>query len=373
VNTYYSMLGRLLDDRKQLNIEGYYILCEDDQVIYDIEPPIQGEIVTIGRFTNALVEGCKQIIRSFADRPENKEVYAVSLYADEHKNIYLYLNTLGRFNETLRRYQSNNQEYFERDRIISLKYNCGDFDFQFWQEHMGQHGKYVTLFEKIGYATFDLNKDVPAGIVEGVPIVAFETAIVDNGYYVCALKAMQQLIAEKAFDVLDKTDEFIAYASTGDDYMDYGMVMRKTIDKERFYHVFPDLKELDVQFKEEMKQNMHLSVLDAIAYWSKAIEDEYRLESPFTFSRFEMEVFVQLERFGNVLAQECLEKLTELARLDSIDMKTYKWVTFYVEALHFTGELAEDQKEQCKKIAVRLTEVDSDLIDFAKELEALAK
>jgi len=372
VNTYYSMLGRLLDERTPLKNEGYYILNRDNQVIYDIKPPIQGEIVTIESFTNVLVEGCKQILHSFADSPENKEVYAVSLYAGEHKNIYLYLNTLGRFNETLSKYQSSNQEYFERDRIISLKYNRGDFDFQFWQEHMGQYGKYITLFEQIGYVALDLDKDELTGMVDGDPVVAFEAAIIDNGYNVCALKAMQQLIAENAFDVLHKSDNFIAYASTGNDYVDYSMVMRKTIDKELFYHIFPDLKESDARFEEAMKQNMHLSLADSIAYWSEAIEEDYCMERLFTFNRFEMEVFVQLERFGNILAKECLEKLTGFARLDSIDMKNYKWVTFYIEALHFTGELTADQKEQCKKIAVRLAEVDRDLIDSAKELEALA-
>jgi hypothetical protein len=283
------------------------------------------------------------------------------------------MNTLGRFNETLCKYQSNNQEYFERNHIISLKYNCGDFDFQFWQEHMGQYGKYIAFFEKIGYTASDISKDDPVGNVEGVPVVAFETAIIDNGYYVCALKAMQKLIAEKAFAVLDKTEDFIAYASTGNDYLDYSMVMRKTIDQELFYRVFPDLNELDTQFEEAMKQNMNLSVTDSIAFWSEAIEKDYRLEPPFTYSKSEMDVFVQLEQFGNVLAIECLDKLTELARLNSIDMKSYKWVTFYIEALHFAGKLTEDQAEQCKKIAVRLAEVDNDMIDSAKELEALAR
>ena len=370
--TYYSKLGRLLDGRTPLRSDGYYILNDNDQVIYVTQPPTQGEIVTIESFTSALIKGCKQIIHSFADSPDNKEVYAVSLYADEHRSFYFYLNTLMCFNNTLGEYQSKNQEYFNKDRIISLKYNYGDFDFQFWQEHMGEYGRYITLFEKIADTALDMSKDESAIIVEGVPIVAFEAGIIEDGYYICALRAMQQLIAENVFDVLNKTDDFIACASTGNDYLDYGLVMRKTINEELFYRVFPDIKETDMQFEEAMKQYKHLSVADSIAYWSEAILSDYNLEPPYSYNKPEMEVFVQLEHFGNALAKECLERLSELARLDSIDMKNYKWVTFYVEALHFSGKLTTDQMEECKKIAVRLGEVDTDLVDTARELVTLA-
>ena len=121
MNTYYSRLGRLLDERIPIRSEGYYILNDDDQVLYRTNPPTQGEIVTIESFTEALFEGCKQIVHTFAQGPDNKEVYALSLYSDEHRSFYVYLNTIKRFKETLSSYQSRNQEYSERDNIISLK------------------------------------------------------------------------------------------------------------------------------------------------------------------------------------------------------------------------------------------------------------
>ncbi|OMF24536.1 hypothetical protein BK133_22725 [Paenibacillus sp. FSL H8-0548] len=63
---------------------------------------------------------------------------------------------------------------------------------------------------------------------------------------------------------MDRTDDFIAYASTGNDYLDYGIVMRKTIDRNLFYRVFSDIKESDEQFLEVMSRNSQLPVADAI-------------------------------------------------------------------------------------------------------------
>ena len=60
-----------------------------------------------------------------------------------------------------------------------------------------------------------------------------------------------------------------------------------------------------------------------------------------------------------------------MSGLDSMDMKIYNWVTFYIEALHFAGNLTASQAELCVQIAAHL--VDSDLIDSARDLEALAK
>lgn len=373
VNLYYSMIGRLLDGRTSIRNEGYYILDDQNEVVFSKSAPIQTEVVTLERFTEALAEGCRDVLRSFAETADNKQVYAFGLCADEYSSIYVYLNTMSCFEKTLGEYQSRNEKYKKQDHIQSLKYNCGDFDFGFWQDHMGQNRRYVALFESIANRAADVNKEEPEQAYAGTAVVAFEAGIIENGYYVCALKAMQRLVNEGAFDILDKTDDFIAYAFTRDDCTDYGFVMRKTIDRDLFYRVFPDIQELDEQFNEEMNRNRHLSVADSIDYWSDAIHSDYSLEPPFTYIKPAMEIFLQLEHFGNELAKECLERLTALASLDHFDRKDYERLGFYIEALYFCGPLTSRQLKQCMEIGLKLTEVGEEvLIEYAKELEVIA-
>ncbi|WP_182914251.1 DUF4303 domain-containing protein [Paenibacillus sp. 1011MAR3C5] len=372
MNLYYSMIGRLLDGRTSIRNEGYYIMDDQNEVVFSKKAPIYTEIVTIERFTDALAEGCRHVLRSFAETSDNKQVYAFSLCADEYSSIYVYMNTISCFEKTLEKYQSKNADYKKQDRIQSLKYNCGDFDFQFWQDHMGQNGRYVSLFESIAYRSEDVDKGEFEQAIAGTAVVAFEAGIIENGYYVCALEAMQRLVDEGAFDILNKADDFIAYTFTRNDYLDYGLVMRKTIERDLFYRVFPDIQKSDEQFNEEMNRNRQLSVIDSIAYWSDAIHSDYSLEPPFTYVKPAMEVFVQLEHFGNELAKECLERLTALASLNSFDRKDYERLGFYIEALYFCGPLTSEQTKQCIEIGLKLTEAGDILIEYAKELEAIA-
>ncbi|QTH42481.1 hypothetical protein J4772_34320 [Cohnella sp. LGH] len=79
----------------------------------------------------------------------------------------------------------------------------GDFDFQFWQEHMGGHGKVIEQFEKIAERSYDVEQSSSDDDV-GKITIAIEAGIVRAGYQVLALKAMQRLIAEDAFAALNK-------------------------------------------------------------------------------------------------------------------------------------------------------------------------
>ncbi|MEK3885649.1 DUF4303 domain-containing protein [Paenibacillus sp. PL2-23] len=373
MNLYYSMIGRLLDGRTSIRNEGYYILDDQNEVVFCREAPNQTEIVTLERFTDALAEGCRNIIRSFSETSDNKQVYVFALCADEYNSIRVYANTKSCFEKTLQEYQTRNADYEKQDRIQSLKYNCGDFDFEFWQDHMGLSGRYISLFESIAYQAADVDKGDYEQPIAGTAVIAFEAGIIENGYYVCALEALQRLVNEEAFDILDKSDDFIAYAFTRDDYTDYGFVMRKTIDQDLFYRVFPDIKELDEQFNEEMNRNRNLSVGDFIDYWSDAIDSDYSLEPPFTYIKPAMEIFLQLERFGNELAKECLERLAALASLDHLDRKDYARLGFYIEALYFCGPLTSNQLKQCMEIGTKLSEAGEEvLIEYAKELDAIA-
>jgi hypothetical protein len=94
MNTYYSKIGRLLDERTPIYQEGYFVLCENNEAKFSLEKPEEIEVVTSDSFVNSLVEGCKNVINSFATSRDNKNVYAFNLYADEHYSFYIYLNTL---------------------------------------------------------------------------------------------------------------------------------------------------------------------------------------------------------------------------------------------------------------------------------------
>ncbi|KQO18336.1 DUF4303 domain-containing protein [Paenibacillus sp. Leaf72] len=368
MNIYYSKLGRQMDGRTPIDRAGYYVLYEDGEAGYSLCKPEHVETITTEKFVHALVEGCKVAIQSFADSDHNKDVYAFNLYADEHNSIYIYMNTLESFEETLRSYPKLKSAH----EVNSLKYNQGDFEFQYWQEHMGMHGLVIDFFEKLAYLTEDLEEEeTPAK--DSDPIVAFETGIMKAGFQVLVLKAVKRLIEEDAFQSLNKTKNFIAFAATGNDYLDYSLIMRKTIDPQLFYEIFPDLQEKDEQFKQTMQQNQQLSVGKYLDYWLDALESEFAEVSPFQFDKAEIDVFLQLESFGNALAVECIARLEKLADKEELEQEDNQLIYYYAEAIHFAGGLSPEQKLECIRIAERLDENQEETFGLIQDWATLLK
>ncbi|WP_186323513.1 DUF4303 domain-containing protein [Paenibacillus xylanexedens] len=347
MNTYYSELGRILDGRIPLRKEGYFILHEGNQISYDTSVPADVAIVTATDFTHALVEGCKCILNTFSQRSENEQVYAFNLYADEQYSFYIYMNTNSSFLETLEEY-----EYTEPTEINALKYNPGDFSFQYWDTHMGEYGEVIKQFELIGdRASGDLSEFKRPDAIEGAPIVAFEIGIIKAGFNLLAVNAIQQLIAENAFNVLNKTDQFIAYVATGNALLDYSITMRKTIDSTMFYEVFPDIRESDQSYLEQLESYQKLNVSESLDYWMEAVHDSYASTFPYSLCKSEYEIFKQLERFGNPLAQESLKRLEGLVGKKELESEEYYEIDYYIECLYFSGSLTEAQKEKCRELA----------------------
>jgi hypothetical protein len=365
------MIGRVLDERTPIYNDGYYILTDADEVGYTTERPRELEIVTVEKFTQILVEGSKNIIKTFANSHHNKDVYAVALHVDEYPYVRVYMNTLDCFKTTLHTYQENSSNYYTNEAIRHLKYNLGDFDFEYWDKHMGEHGKYILFFESIFERAPQVDRDQNIEELDGTPIVAFETGVIENGYYLCALKAMQQLIAENTFDCLNKTDDFISYTSVGIDDLEYALVMRKTIELELLYRVFPHIKENDIKFNKVMEQHKNMSVTDALSYWSKDCDSSFTLEILAEHYKPEYEAFLQLERYGNDLTKICLEKLTHLVHLNNLEDKQLAQILFYTEALHFGGRLTEEQIELCNMISSKLREIDNDNSESPTDLDLL--
>ncbi|WP_165452650.1 DUF4303 domain-containing protein [Paenibacillus thalictri] len=374
MNTYYSKIGRLLDERTPIDQEGYFVLCDDNEAKFSLEKPEGIKIVTSECFANALAEGCKFVVNTFASSTDNDKVYVFNLYADEHNSIFIYLNTMDQFKGILERYQNKYPgKYQDISDKNSLKYSQGDFNFQFWHEHMGEHGRLIHDFERLAYLVMDLDEGESDLNEDDTPILAFEAGIIKDGYYLLALKATVQLINEKAFGPLNKTENFIAFASTGNDYMDYSLTMRKTIEQELFYDVFPNIKEKDAQYREELEKNAQLSVGEYLDYWNDAVHSGYRLDIPFKYIKSELEIFLQLERFGDELASECIDRLKQINYNVSLERKQFESIYFYIEALHFAGILSEEQKHNCSIVADLMSSCKNDLKEAAKELLNFAR
>ncbi len=362
-----------MEGRTSFEREGYYVLYEDKSAGYSRSQPDGVEIVNADQFVEALVEGCRNALRTFAASDDNRQVYAFSLNADDYFSFYIYLNTLERFEEVLSDYQADNADYYHADRIESLKYNQGDWDFQLWSEHMGEQGRIIRIFEQLAQLVQDLD-DHETADGEAASVIAFEAGIVKAGYQVLAMRAVMRLVEEKAFNVLDRTDDFIAFTSTGNDYIDYSFMMRQTIDPELFARVFSRVREEDRQFQERLKSIEHYSVTEALDYWFAEMtggDSSTGVISDCGKSAFE--VFRQLERYGAALAEECLVRLHRITNLESLERNDVDEVQFYIEALHFAGPLSEECAAQCRTIAAIMNEKFDDMDEGMTELLAIAR
>jgi len=363
-----------MDGRTPVKSNGYYVLTDQDEVVFRKEPPANVQLVTVDGFARALTEGCRHLVKDFAESSDNEQVYAFCLYTNEYKEILIYMNTLARFEKTLESYKTNSNKGYDEEETQILKYHCGDFDFQLWNEHMGESGRIVEYFEKISRQDPELKEaDAEDEHFDGEPIAVFEEGIIVDGYYVSVIRAIQQLTEEGAFDALDKAENFIAYASTDNAYLDYGLVMRKTIDQRLFYQLFPDMKESDARFKEAIEGTKQLSLAEAAEYWLNATYRDYDLQPPYSFKSV-MDVFTQLQTYGSELVKVSLDCLQGLARVTNLEDKEHNRLAYYLEALYFCGPLTSYETERCREVARNMELSPNELIrEYGKELETFAR
>lgn len=368
MHTYYSMLGRLISGRTPIHKQGYYILCDNDLIRFNTEVPPTIKTIRAEEIVDTLINGCKEIIQSFSHSPNNHDVYAFSLYFDEYKTVYVYMNTIQKLGKTLQNYTDSQNE----DIVHSLEYNLGDFSFQYWSRHMGTFGHLLDQMEKFAdHPTYERDED-PLHPNDR-PIIAFEAGIIDSGYYALALEAVKRLHAEHAFNSLNKTANFAAYVSTGNGYLDTSVVMRKTVPQEILYEMFPELKDQDKQYQEWADQFQHLSVSTALDRLHDTFMNDYYLGIPYSFNRSEIDVFLALEHFGNSLGDECLERLQHLAMMETLESEHFMLIHCYIEALHFSGQLTQVQKKVCAQLSLTFQAKNEDLWDAARILLEISK
>src|SRR4051794_27322685 len=108
------------------------------------------------------------------------------------------------------------------------------------------------------------------------------------------MNAVRRLGEDKAFDQLAKSEDFIYFASTGNDYVDYSLTMRKTIPKELFYRCFPDQEVKDQQFKVALQQQKDWTVAERLDYWVDKFKSEFSEGSTYKYCKTEYDAFMSL-------------------------------------------------------------------------------
>lgn len=77
---------------------------------------------------------------------------------------------------------------------------------------------------------------------------------------------------------LNTTDKFIAFASTGNDYIDYSITMRKTIDMNLFYDLFPDEKLNDLEFNKIINEQSNKEPREQFDFWfNEVLKEDYKV------------------------------------------------------------------------------------------------
>ncbi|MBA2936949.1 DUF4303 domain-containing protein [Paenibacillus sp. CGMCC 1.16610] len=369
MNLYYTGICQLLDGNKALKGEGYYVKTDDNRLLYTESAPLETKVVTFQNLEDALFEGCKRIINNFSISKNNIDVYAFNLYADEYNSFYVYMNTIAGLENIVKKHYPN----YSDTQIQSLKYNQGDFAFQFYPSDMGEVASTIEGFERMASDLSYEDEEAEEFLSDDVPVVAYEKKIFKDGHYLAALNVVKRLAKADAFSNLNKTEDFIYYAATGHDYNDYSLVMRKTIDPELFYQCFPDLRVKDEEFKSILVQQANNTVEECLDYWVEAFKSEFNKKSPYQYTKTEYDVFLSLERYSRELAKECVSRLHQKLGNGLEDNLDLDEIFIYVKALEFVVHNSDDEIiNSCKLILETLdNESDEISVSISKDIKEI--
>lgn len=350
MNTFYVSICQSLENKRKIDAKGYFVLTTDDNAVYSNVVPPNTRVVTMQDFEDSLVDGMRHVIQKFSASGENKEVFAFILSVNDHYRIRSYINTLPAFNKSIEDYYS---QYTEKEQH-QIKYNLGDFPYEFYDEDMGPSGEMVTAFESIAFV-FGYEPESLEEISDSdEPKIAFEKAIFLEGYYVLALNAVKRLIAENAFASLDRTDDFVSFADTNYRWTDKSVTMRKTIPIDLLYKMYPDLKDMDAQFNEILEKQSHMSISDKLDHWVEVLESKFNDGNPYHYDKTAYHVFLSWEVHGNELAEECIKRVEGILSHGTMDLPTIEKLSVLLKALEFAGTISDDALKRCDTIITRL-------------------
>ncbi|URN94242.1 MAG: hypothetical protein NAG76_20860 [Candidatus Pristimantibacillus lignocellulolyticus] len=354
MNLYYTGICQLLNGDKELEGNGYLVKTEDGRVVYSDIAPFNVQIITFEKLEDALFEGTKHIINGFVNSDDNKGVYAFNLYADEYDSFYVYLNTDSSFEKTI----EQNYSHYTEDRKNDVKYNQGDFSFQFFPSDMGVSRGIVEGCENVA-SSIKYEDNIDNISPNDTAIIAYERKIFNDGFYLAAFNALKRIGNSSELDKLNKSKNFIYYASTGNDYVDYSLVMRKTIDNLLFYNCFPELKNKDEEFQAHIEYINSKSIVEIIDYWEEALQGEFNEGAPYSYIKMEYQIFEGLKVFSNSIAEENIHRL-ELKIDDDLKNNVIRnKVDIYLKTLEFI-ELNEDLINKLRLVLIKVEKIIGD-------------
>jgi hypothetical protein len=336
MNLYYTGVCQLLDGNPTRVESGYYIKTDDERIVYADKVPSDVQLVTFQELEDALFEGCKYVINEFANSENNKDVYAFNLYADEHNSFYIYINT----EDSFRNYVDRHYSSYSEKKKQEIKYNQGDFTYQLYPSDMGTSQQIIEECEEIAsdLQYVDHLEDLSD---EDIPVIVYEKRIFNDGFFHAALNAIKRLGTAFELDKLNKSKNFIHYAATGNDYVDFSLVMRKTIQPDLFYTCFPELEDKDKQFEIHLDHINSKSIKEILDFWEEALQGEFKKGSPYQYLKTEYQVFKNLEKLGDDLALECISRLSRVIESDLNNKMNINKIGIYLKALEFF-EINED-------------------------------
>lgn len=130
ISGYEIRVCQTIEKKRRVRGKGYYFIGNDEKVFYMKNNKFSNiNIVNCDILEKMLYEECFSIIDAFSKTDDNKDVYAFSLYLDEHNQIIVYLNNESEFKKTLKRCIDLNPEYNDNKEAMDLKYSLGDFSF----------------------------------------------------------------------------------------------------------------------------------------------------------------------------------------------------------------------------------------------------
>lgn len=282
----YSMkVAQIVDGYRKPSKQGFYSYFKGQLTRYE-KAPLLSKVFDNKKYEDMIYEECARIISDFSLTKDNKDVYCLSLYTSEHNDIIVYINNEEANRESVEYYRDKYPRYQESGATDSLRYALGDFEFMFTSfsdSFNRKHDLLSTISEMISEKEYDVKS------TKVMNSEVFSAQLFDDSLYYVLGNVLSRLTVD--LDKLDKTEDFIMYLSTGDDYIDYNITFRNQCSVEQYYKLMPEMKGLDAKFEdgiaefdnydglrlfdemfEECKKNTHRTTQDI---FSSTIRTEY--------------------------------------------------------------------------------------------------
>lgn len=312
-------VGKLLNGKRKFEGHGYYMYTTEGELIElnDLKGST-GVVVDATKIEDLLFQHCTETINKFENTDENKGVYVFSLYTDvTHGSFIIYMNTEESLEKTANRYYENykkkfietNDSFYDRslEQIkISLRFSEGDFDFSF-EEMPYKLNDVMSIYYCISLKELNYIPEQDTFIPK---------SLMDHQLYFIGINVIQRLSENGYFKILNTTDDFIAYASSAEsgDYLTYSTLMRKTIDLDTFYRVFPEEKVNDEEFLKIVQRQKRKSVKEQLEFWLSQIKSNKWRTDDNVISKYcktDYHAYECLVNIGSGLLPYIIEKLNE--------------------------------------------------------------